>query len=538
MSKLYYCLYKCFLVFQKSLWDTIKNKRGGEKVVAPRRKKTEPPLKMAANKTFQVSRQPQYKRDKPRSPLASLNEGKAVRERSLSKHSPIDAEEQTAFNFIHRQRSLTLSDQENIHHVQKNSPLVLLVPTKKVTHPGLLSVTPDALEGKLENKEIAKMLNRTLSPIGTPERFKKLMPHIQSVDSQVPATVKSDADDADSLLPRSPVLSLKDALALIESDLSHFNTSPRDINSTCDFSDSLESKNGSQHCEPDINVLKLLPDTPEVSESNEPRLTFFVSKTVVVSQAESDKATERVKKTSFNSATVTKSKAAPVEENCLSGRKIKKSRRRLLEKTLDVSDGSSQCESDPGSPWLPVIDPDTRTNRWHNSEEISSLCDDRGQAQQFISSSPMPTPVTFPVTSPPSVAPSRFSFSVTSPSPAVLSPITFTVISPSPSSPSSPLRCLTSSRNVRKPSPTAILPQLISAPLSVQESFPIHMAVKSKKRKSEEYLKSDGKIQGGGKTEQVKRTKVVAVKSVQTRSVQERRSTSQRQQPRAAGGQI
>ncbi|KAM7409265.1 hypothetical protein PAMA_000966 [Pampus argenteus] len=475
---------------KKSLWDTIKNKRGGEKVATPRRKKIEPGLKTAANKTFQVSRKPLYKRDKPRSPLASLNEGRAVGRRSLTKHSPIDArplkpEEQMALNL-----SLTLSDQENI-----------LVLTTKVTDLGLMSARPDTLATKPENKDLAKMLNRTLSPIGTPETFKKLMPHIQSVESPVPATMKSDAD---SLLHGAPVLSLKDALVLIDSDLSHISTSPRDMNSSCDFSDSLESKSVSPGCEADINVLRALPDTPEVSESNEPRLTFFVSKKVVVS--ESDEATERVKKTCFTSATVTKSKA-PVEENSLSGRKIKKSRRRLLERTLDVSDGSSRCGSGPAA-ILPVIDLDTRTNR----------CDDRGRVQEFISSSPTPrvdgSPT--PVSSPSSVAPSGFSFSLTPPPPTLLAPVAFTVTSVSPLN--------SSNCNVHTSS------------LSVQESFPIHVAVKSKKRKSEEYLKSD-RMEDGGKTEQVKRTRVVAVKSEQARSVQERRRTSQRQQPRAAGGQ-
>lgn len=518
-------------MFQKSLWDTIKNKKEGEKVVVPRRKKTEPPLKMAVNKTFQVSRKPQYKCDRPRSPLTSLNKAKAVRERSLSNLSPTDAhpqksEEQKALNLLQRQRSLTSSDQENIHHVQNSSPLVLLVPTTKVANPGLSSGSPD-VAGKLENKDLAKILNRTLSPIGTPERFKKFMPHIQSVESPAPSSVKSDTD--------SPVLSIKDALALIDSDLSHINTSPRDGNSSCDFSDSLESKSGNRGGEPGLNVLKALPDSPEMSESNEPRLTFFVSKkvvvseVVVVSEAESDEGVERVKKTSFTSATVIKGKA-PVEENSLSGRKMKKSRRRLLERTLDVSDGSSQCESRPGTPCLPVIDQDARTSRWQNSEEIVSLSDGKGQAREFISSSPKPrvdcspAPITFPVTSPPSMAPSRFSFSATSPLPpppaAALVPIAFTVTSPSLSSPS-----------------TAIPPQLISAPLSVQDSFPIHLAANSKKRKSGEYLKSDGKLEDGGKTERVKRTRVVAVKSEQTRSLQEKRSVSQRQQARAAGGQ-
>uniref|UniRef100_A0A3B4V032 Assembly factor for spindle microtubules n=1 Tax=Seriola dumerili TaxID=41447 RepID=A0A3B4V032_SERDU len=527
---------------KKSLWDTIKNKREGEKVAVPRRKKMEPPLKMAANKTFQVSRKPQYKRDKPRSPLASLNEGKAVRERSLTKHSPIDdhprkSEEQKAINPNQRQQSLALSDQENIHHIQRNSPVVLLVPAAKVMDSGSMCASPDALGSKPESKDLTKILNRTLSPIGTPERFKKLMPCIQS-HSPVPATVKSVAvETVNSELTRTPVLSLKDALALIDSDLSHINTSPRDSNSSCDFSDSLESKSGSHGCGPDRNVLKALPDSPELTESTEPRLTFFVSKKVVVNEvvvSEADKVTEMVKKTSFTSATVIKSKA-PVEENSLSGRKIKKSRRRLLEKTLELSDSSSQCESGPNTPRLPVIDPDTGPKGWQNSEVTSHLCDDTHQVLEFTSSSPTPrphtsaTPITFPITSPPSAPPTRFSFSVTSPPPAAPASIAFTVTSPSPSGSSSPLyRNLSSSPKVYEQPPT------LSAPPSVQEdSFPIHMAVKSKKRKSEEYLKSDAAVEDAGKTARVKRSKVAAGKTKP--SVQERRSASQGQQQRTAG---
>lgn len=524
-------------VFQKSLWDTIKNKREGEKVAAPRRKKTEQPLKMAANKTFQVSRKPQYKREKPRSPLASLNEGKAVRERSLSKHSPIDdcpqkSEEQETPNSTQRQRSLALPDQENIH--QRNSPLILLVPAGKLMDSGNVSASPDAFVGKPENKDLNKMLNRTLSPIGTPERFKKLMPHIQS-ESPLSATVKSVADDdADSMITGTPILSLKDALALIDSDLSHIHTSPRDTSSSCGFSDSLESKSGNHGCGPDGNVLKALPDSPQVSESNEPRLTFFVTKKVVMSEvvvvSEADEATERVKKTSFTSATVTKSKA-PVEANSSSGRKIKKSRRRLLEKTLELSDGSSRCESGPGTPNLPVIDPDEASKGWQTSEAASSPCD-RHQAQEFTSSSltprldGSPTPITFPVTFPPSIAPARFSFSVTSPPPAVAAPVAASL---SPLGSSSPLH-----RNLAP----HLSPTVLSPPSVQEDPFPIHVAVKSKKRKSEEYLKSDGKIEDAGKTERVKRSRGVPAKTQPPRSVQERRSASRRQQPRTAGEQM
>ncbi|XP_051231670.1 abnormal spindle-like microcephaly-associated protein isoform X2 [Dicentrarchus labrax] len=517
---------------KKSLWDTIKNKREGEKVAAPRRKKTDQPLKMAANKTFQVSRKPQYKRDKPRSPLVSLNEGKAVRERSLSKHSPVDdypqiSEEQKALNSTLRQRSLVSSDQENIHHVQRNSPLVLLVPAGKLMDSGNMSASPDALAGKPESKDLTKMLNRTLSPIGTPEMFRKLMPHIQS-DSPLSATVKSvaDADGGDSVLTGSPVLSLKDALALIDSDLSQMNTSPRDTSSSCGFSDSLESKSGNCDRGPDKNLLRALPDSP--LEFNEPRLTFFVSKNaaseVVVSQA--DKSTERVKKASFTSATVTKSKA-PVEANSSSGRKIKKSRRRLLEKTLELSDGSSQCESRPDTPSLPVIDPDTGIKGWLNPEAASSLCDDRHQAQQFMYSSLTPQ-----LDSPlPSIAPARFSFSVTSPPPTLAAPIVFTATSPSPLGSSSPLH-LNSTSN---PSVYELSPAVPAPPPIQEDSFPVYMAVKSKKRKSEEYLKSDGKVGDAAKTERAKRTRVVTGKTEPPRSVQERRSASQRQQLRTAG---
>lgn len=516
-------------------------------MAAPRRKKTDHPLKMAANKTFQVARKPQYKLEKPRSPLASLNKAKSVRERSLSKHSPIDdypqkSEELKALNSTQSQRSLALSDQEKTHHAQGSSPLVLLVPAGKLMDSGNVSASPDALMGKLENKDLTKLLNRTLSPIGTPERFKKLMPRIQS-DSPLSAAVKSvaDEDDADCVLTGTPVPSLKDALALIDSDLSHINTSPRDTSSSCGFSDSLESKSGNHGCGNDRNVLKA-HDSPQGSESSEPRLTFFVSKNVVsgVCVLEADKATERVKKASFTSATVTKSKA-PVEANGSSGRKIKKSRRRLLEKTLELSDGgSSQYDSGPGTPSLPVIDPDTGTKGWPSSEAASSLCDDRREAQESFSLSPTPrlygspAPITFPVTSPPSLAPARFSFSVTSPPPAIAAAVALTVTSPSPLGSSSPLHLnLASNPKLYELSPTAF------APPSVQEdSFPIHMAVKSKKRKSEEYLKSSGKIVDAAKTERVKRSRVVAGKTEPSRSLQDRRSASHRQQLRAAGERV
>nr|XP_033937041.1 abnormal spindle-like microcephaly-associated protein isoform X4 [Pseudochaenichthys georgianus] len=500
---------------KKSLWDTIKNKREGENVSVPRRNKTDQPLKMAANKTFQVSRKSLYKREKPRSPLAALNKGEAFRERSLSKPTPMGeyfqkSEEQKAYNF---------SDQENIDFLQKDSPLVLLGPAGKLVDSGNMSASPHLQVGKPEYRDLTKMLNKTLSPIGTPEMFKKFMPRIQS-DSPL---------SADSGLTGTPVPSLKDALALIDSDLTRMNTSPRDTSSSCGFSDSLDSKSGTRGCGPDKNVLPVLPDSPYGSDSNEPRLTFFVSKKVVVSEVvlEADKATEWVKNTSFTSATVIKNKA-PVEAIISSGRKIKKSRRRLLEKTLELSDGSSLCDSAPGTPILPIIKLETETKGLQNS--ANSPCDDSHPAQGLTSSSltprldGSPTPITFPVPSPPSLAPTRFSFSATSTPPAAHAPFVFTVSSPPPLCSSSPLH--------RHLTPHAS-PNLSVSQSVQEESFPIYMAVNSKKRKSEEYFKSDVKIEDAGKAEPVKRSKVVPGKKEPLRSVQERRSATQR--PRTTG---
>ncbi|XP_029133780.2 abnormal spindle-like microcephaly-associated protein [Labrus bergylta] len=478
---------------------------------------------MSANKTFQVSRKPQYKREKPRSPLASLNEGKAVRERSLSKYSPLmdypqKAEEQDTSKSNQRQRSLALTDQENVH---PHSPLVLLVPAAK------LADSSDTPTSNPENKGLLRMLNRTLSPIGTPERFKKLMPHIQS-DSPAPLKSAADSEEADSGLTGTPALTLKDALALIDSDLSHVSASPRDASSSCGFSDSLESKSVNHGCAPG---LKALPDSPPVHESNEPRLTFFVSKGVDVSAA--DTATERVKKASFTSATVIKSKA-PEETNCSSGRKIKKSRRRLLERTLELSgssSSSSQSESGSGTPSLPVIDPEA--NGRPKSEAADSLCDYRNQTFPSLTPRPdgSPTPVTFPVTSIASLSPARFSFPSTPPPPAVPASIALTFTAPSPLGSSSPLhQNTTSHRSPRQLSPTVLPPPCVQ-----EDQFPVQMAGQSKKRKSEEFLKSDARPQEAGKTERVKRSRVVAAKTESIRSLQERRQASLRQQQSAAG---
>lgn len=442
--------------------------------------RTARPGKMAPNKTFQVSRQPQYKREKPRSPLASLSETQTVKERILIKDRPfhhrcLNSAEQKASKPAHG--DVVLSD-------QKNSPVVLLVPSAKLVHSGSLSTNANSVAENPKNKELTKVFNRTLSPIGTPEVLKKLMPRIDSGSPQSSAHVGGVAPE-----PNLP--SLNDALALIGSDLSHIDSSPRNTSSSCEFSDSLESKSGNGACGAEAMLA-----SPELPQSHEPRLTFFVSKKVVLKE---EKVTEKAK-ISFTSATVTKTKAS-VEVGSPGGRKIKKSRRRLLEKTLELSDGGSQSDSGPGTPSLPVIDTETKT----------TPSDAKHQIPEFTSSSPnsrlpiSPLTKTFPTSTLPDTAPSPISFSPTSSPLAIPAPTTPTITSWSSSPPLSS----------------------VSMAVSVQEDlFPVQLALKGKKRKSEEYLKTHSKTEDSGK-EQVKRNRVGKVDPPP--SVRSKRDTSQQQ---------
>lgn len=474
--------------FQKSLWDSIKNKPAGEKVGVSRRKVLDHPRKIAANKTFQVSRKSQYKREKPGSPLASLNKGGAVRTRSFSKCSAVQdhpgkSEEQKAVGSSQSLQALAMSDQENVFHVQRNSSSSFPFLTEKLMNCSSLTASPDACVGKPDNKDLARMLNKTLSPIGTPERFKKIMPHIYS-DSPLSTAVASDrgTSDTDSGLTGTPIPSLKDALALIDSDLSHINSSPQDTSSSCSFSDSLNSKSGGRAREPQRESFKTSPDGPLI-ESRDQLPTFSFAETVTSPAAaqQPDKAMLKAKKSSFVSVTVTKSKA-PVEVSSVIGRKMKKSRRRLLEKTLELCDSSS-CESAAGSPNLPVIELHAGEKGRQNtrSEDCSFASQHQGP----------PTATT-----------------VMSPPPAASSPVT---------------------------SPSALRSLLASEPSARDDQFPVHTAAQGKKRKSEEFSRIDGKVADAGRAEHVKRSRVAAAKLGPSRSVQERRSVTQRQQARTAG---
>nr|XP_061791179.1 abnormal spindle-like microcephaly-associated protein [Nerophis lumbriciformis] len=493
---------------KKSLWDAIKNKKRGEKGSPYRAKKIVPPTKMAASKTVVVSRKPPYEQEKLQGPLSPLNDVKTGRNKSISEHTllddePLKSEQQRCLKPIQNQSCLV--DQENVHPGQRRSSLLL------ATNETVMRGSSRSLPGTVDNKNLTKMLNKTLSPIGTPERLKKLMPQIQPVEHTACVSLNT--------VHSGPVISLHDALTLINSDLALVNSSSKSSSPSCEFSDSLEFKSE------DHDHFKACPDSPELSDSTESRLTFFVRKNVDVPKVE--KPLDKPKKMSFNCETVIKNKA--LVTSCGSGQKIKKSRRRLLEKTLELLEDSSQSEHGPGTPNLPVIELDIKTE---GSERVGSLCDDfkdgptlrLDDAQMFINTH---------VSSPPSSA----HWSVSTSSPSNSPPMTFTSSSPLHLGQSSPLHCSnTSNPLLTVPAQkTDIPPQLIPANQSTQEElFPVHMVTDSRKRKHEECLRGVMTIGHGEKNNPVKMTKMVSWKSEHIESAEEK-TTSQRQPVKVNG---
>ncbi|KAM8883350.1 abnormal spindle-like microcephaly-associated protein isoform 2-T2 [Synchiropus picturatus] len=356
---------------KRSLWDKMKTQKAGGNSGSPRRRWEQPLLKMPGNRNNQLSRNPRSKRDKVRSPLASLNESKATQKGDSFK-------------------------------VVKSSGQVRLVPPSTKSQP--------------ENKNPTRLLNKTMSPVGTPDHMKKLMPRIET-QSPLPTA-----------LDFAGLPSISGALALINSDLSLRRPYYPE------FSDSLESP--MSH--------KALPET-----QNLPRLTFFVSKATLSCQ----KDPEPPKKLKFSTDTVVKAKAPVPDGQC--GRVMKKSRRRILP----------------------------------NQPEHCPVQDIRSQLEVHMSTGPS----------------LDASVTISSPSSAPVVPFT-------PSSHSSPLQpCSPSSVNLDCPPSDAKLEPSTPSP---QKPLSIHLHVMSKKRKSEEGMKSMQTSDRMGELGGLKRSKVTQNKSI------------------------
>ncbi|XP_056303661.1 abnormal spindle-like microcephaly-associated protein [Danio aesculapii] len=343
---------------KKTLWDSIKSKKG---VSAPSNKKkvSTMPIK-SVNKTFHVSRQSQYRKDRTSNPLSPITQNGSRRV-----NAPSTTPEMSKPAFI-------METFDNVH-LQKNSPVVVLVPAERLLDTPGKKDAPSSRQ--IECREITRVLNKTLSPASTPERFRNPL----SSGFQSPLPVIGKFVQAKSREPEKSSLSVKDALDVIGSDLSHA-VSPPNACSSFDFSDSLESDKP----EPEASFRARRVILPPV-ETADPRLTFcvkpnkaigvasnqdefrlkalpFSTATVTKSiKVDDTHVPDDPKKFSVNSATVVKSKAdASVESPGL--RKKKTSRRRLLEKTLELSEPSN-AESNTSSPdsfsALPVISSDS-----------------------------------------------------------------------------------------------------------------------------------------------------------------------------------
>ncbi|KAL1251232.1 hypothetical protein QQF64_019028 [Cirrhinus molitorella] len=346
---------------KKTLWDSIKSKKG---VSAPSKEKkvSSMPIK-ATNKTFHVSRQSQYSRERTSNPLSPLNqERSAYGSIAIRLNAPSSTPEMPKPAFV--------TEKFDDVHLQKNSPVVVLLPAERLLD------TPGNKDGpfsrKAECREITRVLNKTLSPARTPERFGNPL----CFQSPLPVIGQFAQDQSREL--EKPSLSVKDALDVIGSDLSHA-VSPPNACSSFDFSDSLESeKTGPQ------TSFRATVISPPVEVAH-PRLTYCVKPNKVIG-IESNHDAFRLKTLTFSTATVTKSnkvddslvpddpKKFPVNSTTVTKgkleasvenpglRKKKTSRRRLLEKTLELSEPSN-AESNTSSPdsfsALPVISSDS-----------------------------------------------------------------------------------------------------------------------------------------------------------------------------------
>ncbi|KAL1022839.1 hypothetical protein UPYG_G00033110 [Umbra pygmaea] len=474
---------------KKSMWDTIKGKKAADISTNPRGKKTSlSSLKMASNKTFQVARTPQYRLKKGRSPLASLN-----------KKACTPVKRQKAQHDMFGQFNL---------NAQKNSPVVLLVPSGKRIDSSDVAAGYGGAVGTSECRDVTRLLNTTLSPVGTPERFQKRMPRILSVKSPPPVIDNTVDDISHVALAGTEVLSVSDALALIESDLTHVSVSPPNACSSFDFSDSLEKSYLEKSYGPgkSVNVLKDLPENPIIKEPAQSRLTFDIKPNSGTSKDENaagGRIVPKTRKVLFTSSTVIKTKPVPVQVTSPGGRTMKSSRRCLIKNMLELSGDSGQPEYSSGTTStsvLPIIDSGASLDRLH--DHFKSPLETKQQVQGS-----------------PSV--SLFFLDDNS------APVT--------AFPSSPFPCLIPSNCGPLPSDVDNKATMEAPQPRQVEVFPVYnqsqfdmVVVQNKKRKSDEYLRDGEKKlkDDTDKTFHVKRSRVSTVGKEPKRSTQRIRSTA------------
>ncbi|KAM9460689.1 abnormal spindle-like microcephaly-associated protein [Clarias gariepinus] len=358
---------------KKSLWDSIKSK----KIPSQGGKVASIPI-TAANKTFRVSRQPQYKRNRGSNPLTPVNQERTSQRIVSSKEKNC----QSVYPEIPQALPKAIYDDLDSMSSQNKSPVVLLVPADRFIDAMDKENISSVPMHKVEYKE--RVLNKTLSPIGTPERFSKpLMPHFQS-----PLPVICTPNKDKKLNSTKQSLSVKDALAVINSDLS-YPVSPPNACSSLNLADSLECDDVNEDSKPETAKNVLGNISPQI-DIVQPRLTFFVksnkvqdnkpepkslmhspatcsiSDTKVYNEINGDELNQEdiePKKIHFNSATVIKSKAGAPPDHSPNTRKTRTFRRKLLQNAPLISASpESSTGLQKGVSALPVINTDAGVN--------------------------------------------------------------------------------------------------------------------------------------------------------------------------------
>lgn len=308
------------------------------------------PIK-AANKTFRVSRQSQYKRNRASNPLTPLNQERTSQRPIYRK----EKNSKSVYTDISQTLPKAICDDLGSMSSQNKSPVVRLVPAVRFLDAmGKVNVSSVQLQKHKENR----VLNKTLSPISTPERFSN--PSISHFQSPLPVICKPFKD-------RNPestrqILSVKDALAVINSDLS-CPVSPPTACSSLNLTDSLESDDLSMVGKLEKALNTAGDVSPQVDLAGQ-RLTFFVKSHKVlgddsgpsgpmhspeafsasdnkfyngISGDELNQEALKPKKIMFNSSTVIKSKAGASPKHSPNTHKVRTFRRRLLQKECLVS---------------------------------------------------------------------------------------------------------------------------------------------------------------------------------------------------------
>lgn len=255
-------------------------------------------------------------------------------------------------------------DIENLPH-QSISPKVVLVPADKLLAVPSTTGTPQTPAGLSERRA----LNKTLSPIATTYRSKD-----QAFQSPLPV-IKSHLavlTSEETSLPGSPALSLKEALVIIDSDLSQ-PVSPPNACSSFDFSDSLESDKGSPGN--DLGKREANEDVSFRLNLAEPRLTFFVKPKPTTEVGHDDEVScegSVPDKQPVCSATVIKTRVVLAPESSRKERRIKTSRRKLLQEPLSSARVKSVDLPAINLGALPVIDSDSRQGTPNSSVASSA----------------------------------------------------------------------------------------------------------------------------------------------------------------------